>query len=359
MKAFCGIDVGTRSSAICVMNDGGRTIVQWQGKTSQLVAVIHAALQREGEIESMLCVLESGPLAESLCKKLEKQTLVTANIVDGRRTKALMNAKKKTDRIDAEKLAEIARLGYYQPVHRKSGKARISRTELGGRAAIVRSATALKNCIRGLCKAHGVVLPSGGTGRVFIANVRAALAEHRDLREIQTTITALLLSWAQLHRTAERLYQRLKTAAANAQLHPEAQLLMSVPGVGAATALAFATTVGDYARFKTPEQVASYFGLAPRVHQSGPIEFHGRITKQGDALVRTLLIEAAHSILTRSKVEWSVKQWGLELLERRGAAKARVAVARRLCGILFKILRSKRAFDPAIGRQRVALPLAA
>jgi transposase len=111
--------------------------------------------------------------------------------------------------------------------------------------------------------------------------------------------------------------------------------LMTVPGVGAVTALTFRTGVDvpvDKSRL-----VAAVFGLTPRVHSSGEMQQVGRITKCGDAMVRALLYEAANVMMTRCRADNWLKSWALGIARRRGARKAKVALARRLAMVLHRM----------------------
>ena len=110
--------------------------------------------------------------------------------------------------------------------------------------------------------------------------------------------------------------------------------LMTVPGVGPATALAFRSTIDDPNRFKSSSDVGAYLGLTPRRYQSGELDRTGRISKRGDRLTRLYLFEAASVLLSVVK-RWSVlKAWGVRLAKRVGIKKAKTAVARKLAVIL-------------------------
>lgn len=126
---------------------------------------------------------------------------------------------------------------------------------------------------------------------------------------------------------------------------PACQALMSIPGVGVQTSAAFAAAVDDARRFKRSRTAGAYFGLVPRRHQSGELDWTGRITKQGDSTVRKLLYEAANSILTRTRQTFALKSWALKIAKRRGLRKARVALARRLAVIMHAMLRDGTLFD--------------
>jgi len=193
-----------------------------------------------------------------------------------------------------------------------------------------------------MLKAHGIVLPKGGDGAAFVKTVRDAIAPLPFM--VQASLRHLLVCWIQLHRAQVSMYRGLEREA---KKDPTATLLMTVPGVGAATAIGFSSTIATHTRFSDKKKVASYIGLAPRVYQSGDTNYHGHITKKGDALLRWLLIEAANAVLTRIKQPFPLKEWGLRLVEKKGMAKAKVAVARKLAELLFTIWRTQKAFVAA------------
>jgi len=116
------------------------------------------------------------------------------------------------------------------------------------------------------------------------------------------------------------------------------RLVMSAPGVGPIVGLTYVAAIDDPARFKSSKQVGPHFGLTPKKYQSGKTDYSGRISKVGDASVRTALYEAANVILTKPlKGATSLKSWGMKLAKRAGMAKAKVALARKLGVILHRI----------------------
>jgi len=109
------------------------------------------------------------------------------------------------------------------------------------------------------------------------------------------------------------------------------------PGVGAVVALTYRATVDQPQRFVHSRAVGAHVGLTPKRYQSGEIDYDGGVSKCGDALLRTMLYEAAHSLLTHNR-KWSwLKAWGVRVAQRRGMCRAIVAVARRLAVVLHRM----------------------
>ncbi len=125
------------------------------------------------------------------------------------------------------------------------------------------------------------------------------------------------------------------------------QRLRSVPSIGPVTAAAFVATIDDVRRFRRAHEVEAYLGLVPRELSSGESQRRGRITKAGHARTRWLLIQAAVSILRRRPPQAeALRTWALHIAARRGKHIATVALARRLAGILYALLRDGSVFDP-------------
>ena len=128
-----------------------------------------------------------------------------------------------------------------------------------------------------------------------------------------------------------------KQMLAIVRAEPVCRRLMSVPGVGPITALAFRATIDQPERFRQSRDVGAHLGLTPSRYQSGETDIQGRVSRCGDELARTALYEAAHSLLVRSKKWSALRAWGMNVAKRRGMARARVAVARKLAVILHRM----------------------
>jgi transposase len=120
---------------------------------------------------------------------------------------------------------------------------------------------------------------------------------------------------------------------------------MTVPGVGALTAVSFMTTIEDPHRFRRSKDVGAYLGLTPRRYQSGEVDINGRISKCGDRLTRKLLFEAANAMLSRLAKPLALRDWGAAIGRRSGFWKARVALARKLSVILHRMWMEERPFE--------------
>ena len=159
-----------------------------------------------------------------------------------------------------------------------------------------------------------------------------------------------------LLKSLDRQIGELDQAAQQAaEGHEQARLLMTQPGVGPITALAFALTIGDVRRFQRGKQVASYLGLIPREHSSGGRQHLGAISKQGNRFVRMLLVEAAQ---TATRLDEGFRKQYKQRCHRMDKGVAKVAAARRLAVRLYWMLRTHTAYPEIVrieSSPRVAL----
>jgi transposase len=244
----------------------------------------------------------------------------------------------KSDANDADGLAQIVRTGWYREVEVKSIESHLVRATLGVRKQLVGMRTEMINQIRGLMKIFGLILPKGSGAR-FEAGVRARFAEKAELGVV---VEPLLAAWRALDDQVAALEQQL---VRRARRHEVCHRLMTVPGVGPLTALAFVTTVDDPTRFRRSASVGAYLGLTPRRYQSGVRDVSGRISRCGDRLTRSYLYEAANVLLTRVERWSSLKAWAFRLAKRSGPKKAKVALARKLAALLHRLWRDGTTFS--------------
>lgn len=334
MGYYCGIDLGNKRTTVCVI-DKRRQVKELDeiGSNSKEITVFFKKYRK------LDCLVEAAPLAEWFSRELEKFGHKVTIVCPRKAKVALSNRGKKTDKRDAHGLAELCRSGWYEAVHRKSKEAREMRSVMTARKQLVECSNAISSSIRGILRAHGIRLESGSDEKGFPERVANAASELSPA--VQSALGELLQSFELLHSQQRRMYRDLHKTAKEDQL---TQRLMTIPSIGPATAAAYVATIDDPYRFADGEKVASYLGLAPSVYKSCETEYYGRITKSGDKLLRWLLVEAAHNLLTRSGTQCELKDWGLKLQASKGVGKARVAVARRLCAILLEIWKSGEVF---------------
>lgn len=334
MKYYAGLDLSMETTHVCVVDEEGGKV--FSAGVDSTPAAIADALAGFGPVER--AVIETGRMTSAICLGLQRLG-VNVVCIDARQAHQSLKSMKanKTDPHDAAGLAQLARTGFYKKVHVKSEPAQGVRSIIAARAHLVEERVRIDNTIRGLCVAFGIKV-GPGQGKDFVTRAGAAA----DIPGLGDAVAALLALRETLLDQIRELNRRLaeigKTSTA-------CQILMSIPGVGVQTAAAFAATIDDADRFKQSRAAGAYFGLVPRRHQSGEVDWVGRITKQGDAMVRKLLYEAANSIITRTRKTFALKSWALKIARRRGLKKARVALARRLAVIMHAMLRDGTLFE--------------
>ena len=277
-------------------------------------------------------VIETGRMTPWVARGLHELGVAIVCIEAHQNLKAMKA--NKTDPHDAAGLAQPARTGFYKEVHVKSPVAHGVRSAITARAHLVEARVRLDNAIR-------ASVPPSGSGRELVrasgsSRVRAAIA----VPGLGEAVASLLRARTGLVDEIRQMDRELKAISVAS---PACQALMNIPGVGMQTSAAFAAAVDDAGRFKPSRTAGAYFGLVPRRHQSGELDWTGRITKQGDGTIRKLLHEAANSILTRTRQSLALKSWALRIAKRRGLKKARVA--RRFAVIMHVMLRDGTLFE--------------
>jgi transposase len=275
-KQYVGLDVSLKETSICVIDDVGKIV--WRGRTESTPEAIASAVKQHAPY-AVRIGLESGQLSSWLFHGLKVAGLPVI-CIDARHAKAALSLKvNKTDANDAFGLAQIMRVGWYREVTVKGLDCQAVRALLVARAQIVSQITTTKNCVRGILKTFGRVLPKGLRSQ-FPGRVRAAI----DGDPILGAIIEPMLRVLEAMRAQLLVYN--KAVIQRARGDDTARQLMSAPGVGTVVALAYMTGVEDPARFKRSSSVAAYFGMTPKRYQSGEVDHVGRISKCGDGMVR-------------------------------------------------------------------------
>jgi transposase len=335
MEHHAGIDVSLEASSFCVV-DGAGKIVREAKIASNPEALIgwFAALG----LDLMRIGLEAGPLSQWLYAKM-KEAGLAVELLETRHVKtALQTMPVKTDRNDARGIAQLMRLGWFRPVHCKSMAAQETRALLTARKLVQSKLYDIEMSLRGILRGFGLkVGPT--TPKRFARRIEELVAGHATLGVLAK---ALLSAHAALLREFDMFEKLVRATARNDK---RARLMMSAPGVGAIVALTYVSAIDDPSRFSSSKRIGAHFGLTPRKYQSGETDVTGRITKIGDAGVRTALFEAANVILTRPVKGSGLNSWAMKLARRAGKKKAKVALARKLAVILHRMWIDGTPFD--------------
>jgi transposase len=336
-----GLDLGDRHSQLCVLDARGDVAEESRVATTESALLRHFSKEPRSRV-----VLETGTHANwvhDLLVKLGHEVCVA----NARKLRAISANERKSDRVDARILAQVGRVSV-SLLHAVKVRPEVVRQDLAlmrARAALVEARTMLVNSARGLAKATG-------------KRLKSCSAESFHKQELDATLKRVLAPMLKAleHITAKiRVYDKAIEALCERR-YPQTKLLRQVNGVGPLTSLCFVLTIADPERFKDPRDVGAYVGLVPRRDQSGCRDPELRISKTGDRMLRTLLVQSAHHILGPHGVDSDVRRFGKKLEARGGkTAKKRaiVATARKLAVLLFALLRSGEVYEP-LRKQRLA-----
>ena len=332
MSQYIGIDLHKTKSFVTRVDQRGRVLEQ--------IELRHAAGELQRYLEKVprdtRIVVEATGNWMWLYELIEDRhpDLVLAHPL---KTKAIASARIKTDKIDATTLAHLLRADLVPAAYVPPRAVRDTREVLRYRASLVRVRTQIKNKIAAILSKNGLVTPTktafGVKSRQFLATVGVRpcyrLALDGYLR--------------QLAHLTDEITQVAQTIDAQAQADPQAQLLCTMPGIGAYSALLILSEIGDVHRFPDSRHLCSYAGLVPSVHASGGKTRLGRLTKQGSTWLRWILIELSmHAI----KGAPQFQQLYQRVARKHGRNAGRTAVARAMLKTIYAMLKRQEAFRP-------------
>jgi transposase len=327
MEYYVGVDVSLKQTSICVVDQTGSVVREGVVDSDPEAILIFV---RSKAPDAVRIGLETGPTSTWLWIELKRLGLPVI-CIDARHAKAVLKMQiNKSDRNDAIGIARIMQTGWFKEVRVKDLDSHAVKALLASRALLVKIKRDIKNQIRGLLKNLGLVI---GRAKFNVFTVRAEeLIEDRP--ELVAAVRPLLEARQAIEQQVGDLDRKvMKLARRDVQV----RRFMTVPGVGPITALCFKATIDDPTRFRRSRSVGAYVGLTTRRHASGEVDWSGRISKCGDAMLRMYLFEAAGVLLTRVPKWSALKAWGMRLAKRNGLRKAKVAVARKLAVILHRM----------------------
>lgn len=331
MKHYAGLDVSLKEISICVIDQDGRIMARGSSVTDPQAVkdwLENRSLARERIVH------ESGQLSVWLQRGLTKLGL-PAVCIDARKAHKTLSARlNKSDASDAEGLAQLSRTGWFTPVHLRSEEADRLRTLIGARERLVRLRKDLEGHIRGVLKTFGIRMSAIGQGRLRQGFRDQLAAAGRTDPVLATIADGFIVAHEVLCVAAADLEKALKALARTSST---AHRVMTIPGVGPIVSLSFIALVDDPTRFRKVSDVGAFLGLTPRRHQSGEMDWSGRVSKCGDATMRGLLFEAASCVIRQVKRFSALKSWAVRLAGRRGFRKAAVATARKIAVLMLTL----------------------
>jgi transposase len=320
-----GLDVHRDFAQVAIWQDG---LVRQAGQiamTAEALKIFADSLAPSDEV-----ALEATGGANAVVRALRGRV---ARVVVGnpQKTRAIAEAKVKTDKVDAAILAQLLAADYLPAVWVADEDTQARRRQVARRAHIVRQRTRLKNQVQAVLQRN--LIERCPAADLFGRKGRAWLAQQPLPVDERQAVSALLRQ-LDFHGQELRLIdQELARVAMRCE---DTKRLMTIPGVDVTVAMSITAAVGDFQRFSSPNRLVSYLGLNPRIKQSGgqPAS-HGRITKQGRAHARGMLVEAAWVAV---KTPGPLRAFFERVRARRGMQIAVVATARKLACLCWTML---------------------
>ena len=336
-----GIDLGDVWSHYCTLNQEGEVVDRGRFRTSP-----KGVEKWFTDLPPVRIAMEAGTHSIWISEQLKEMGhhVIVANV---RELRAISHSDRKSDQVDAEKLARYARLDpeILRPIAHRTVEQQEALTLIRARDLLVRLRTAAVNAVRGLTKSCGYRMPASST-RCFAKRSLAVMPP--GLAQALGPVLEQIAGMTAKIKLYDRQIQELGQTK-----YPETQALLKVHGVGHITALTFVLTLGNKERFGRSRDVGCYLGLRPRRSQSGDRDPQLGITKAGNVYLRSLLIECANHILRPRGRDSALRQWGLHLASRGGKQarnKAVVAVARKLAVLLHRIWTTQEPYMPFYAR---------
>ena len=334
---YVGVDYHKRSSFVTVIDEQGRVVKQANlANTKEAVAAF-----LDGRTEDTAAVLEAGRNWPVMYDWLE-ELVEEVTLAHPGKVRVIAEAKVKTDRIDSARLAQLLRAGLIPRAYVPGTVTREQRRLLRQRMFLVRVSTMIKNRIHVLLDRHPELSSYasqwsdlfGKAGREWLTELEVPGADG----EILGGDLALLSAVESQIKPSDRWVRQL------ARKDDRAKLLVTIPGIGDFFAVLVAVEIDDVTRFCRPAKLCAYVGLVPSTYASGAYVRHGRITKQGNKWLRWAFVEAVYPAI-RQDPDLAALYERLKIVK--GANVAKVAVAKRLLTIAYRVLSEGRPYRSA------------
>ena len=341
----CGVDLHSASFNVYIIDLKGRKIQS--GKLSTVESEIRKFFDVYRSM-GLKAAVEIGTLTFWFCAILDSMGIAN-HVVNTLENSLISKSRKKTDKIDAKTLSFQLLKGILpEAVYKPSLCQRELRQMVSQRGQFVRSRSQTINRVHSLLKNHGITRSKGD---MRSSKYRKQLIG--ELKDMGNSFNHRLKTYLD---TINSLSTAIKDLEAEMYGHikrysfKDYRRLITIPGVGLITACAIIALVGDWSRFKNARKLASYLGIAPGVAiSSDKTVGSNAITKQGNSLMRGYLIQSAIGVLRcKSEDAQSIKEWHKTMKKNIGWKKARVSLGRKLCCIMFGMMKNGTDYDPSL-----------
>lgn len=326
MVRHIGMDVHRSFAQIAVVEDG---LVRDEGKIGVRPEDLRDWAEGFLEADDELA-LEATTNSDAIATML-REVVARVVVSNPRKTRAIAEAKVKTDKVDARILAQLLAADFLPETWVADDQTRRRRRLVARRVHLVKQRTRLKNQVHAILSRN--LVSTCPHANLFSRVGRRWLAQQDLPADEQRSVDALI---RQLDFHGDELAEVEQDIAIDAVDDEVIARLMTVPGINVTVAMSIVAAVGDFSRFESPDRLVSYLGLNPRVSQSGdrPAS-HGRITKAGRAQARGMIVEAAFSA---SRAPGPLRAFYRRIKDRRGFQIATVATARKMTVLCWHLI---------------------
>jgi len=330
---YLGIDLHLKRTYAVLMDGQGRVVDERRLPNGEVAAYLKGKVPRE--TYAVLEATRNWPFMYDLLR----EHVARVELAHPKELKAISAAAVKTDKVDARTLANLARMNYLPIAYAASAEIRDLRLEVRHRDRLVSQRTQAKNRIHAVLASYNLVSPKtdlfGVSGRQYLEEVMCAPLRPAAVRAIRRDL-------ALIDHLTEQIQEIEASLELSAEQEQQAKLLRTMPGVGRVGAVILLAEIADIQRFHSAKALCNWAGLTPKIRSSDTHLRHGRISKQGPALVRATMTRAA-TIASRSSKRWYRVHEKLAL--RCGRQAAKVAVARRLLTVIYYMLKRQEPYQ--------------
>jgi len=329
MERWAGVDLHKRKMSVCwLWDDGKREEAEYQLDKkgiaefkSRLNAGVEVAIEATGN---------SGYITDEIREKVK-----AVRLINPRQFKVISDSVKKTDRKDAETIAEYLSKGLIPEVRQMSSEQRQLRSLINTRDKLVKLRSALKNKIHGIMNEHGIITER----EMFSSEVSYERIQKMPIGETARFELGVIIE--QIHslgKTIKGIDEKIKEQGKNL---PGQKNLTSITGIGELSSAIILNGIGDIKDFDDPKKLCAYAGMVPRVRDTGDNIHHGHITKRGNKILRTTVVQ---STLIAIKYNDYLRKFYFRLKQKKGSGKAIIATSRKMLEIIYNTLKNDWVF---------------
>jgi transposase len=329
---YVGVDIGKRKCRAAIMNPEGKIVKELDfANNSDGIASLTLLLSMDDRV-----IMEStGPYWLDLYNHLDELHIAVV-LANPLKTKAIASARIKSDKVDARILAHLLRTDLIPECYVPPKEMREIRSLVRHRLSIVKLRTMVKNKAHALIDRNGLKHEfSDLFGKAGVQWLKSVELSGLDRLMLDNYLMHLENLDLQIERVDEEITSK-------ASFDSDVKLLLSLKGINVYSALLIKSEIGRIERFSDYKKLVSWAGLAPSLHQSGDVEYHGNITKQGSTMLRWIMVESAR---VATVFDPRLKAFYERVARRRGDQKAVVAVANKMLKIIWFMLVRKEPYE--------------